>query len=424
MIRSPIASRAATTVDLGGARLSADRTPFWRRYDVAVLTGVIDGAAPLAYMAGADFGSASGGNLVAWYATTLLAKCVLLVISWRQRAHLTRLGQLFLGATSLMVCATLVAGPISLAPYLAAGGFVALLALTLLLVRPESMRRYFAAAALLVTAVAAAHIALCLTHQISSAWGRYFYFGHNQPNLGGEIEAAAALAAVFALPRRYALPVIAVLFIDMTLLEARSAILVGIAAACVKLLFNPGRQFTARRGLTLLVLGAVAVIGLMEIGAAGLLSDTLTNLLMLNDQYRGFNSGASGRSEIWALSWQLFQDSPFVGHSLGYFDSIGFIGSHNLLLFGLAQFGVTSLGFFACIVAGYLAAFSRDPYRACVLLAALPLFLFNDRLINLNPYPFLIYVMLFLPVPERVASPRPALAIRSEHRAFMGTIPR
>ncbi len=78
------------------------------------------------------------------------------------------------------------------------------------------------------------------------------------------------------------------------------------------------------------------------------------------------------------------------------------------MLFGLGEDGLSSLVLFASIVAGYVLSFRRNVYTAIMLLCAMPLFMFNDRFINLNPFPFVIYVMIAVASGSRARRTAPA----------------
>jgi O-antigen ligase len=407
--QEPANPRGADSSTLHGAR--------WRFLDGAPLAGLIDASIVLAYMAGVNFVTAPSSELTAWYATTLSAKFLLVLVFWPRRSTLTPAAWLFLGATTAMICTTILAGISTTTPYLAAGGFLAHLALTLLLIDSRRLRSYLTSAIILIAVSAFIHIGLCLAHRMPELWGRYFYFAENQPNLGGEIEAAAALAATAVLSRRLAFPIIIVLMADMALLEARSALLVGIGCIVVLIAFNVRRRLSLRRGFLLVCAGAAAFAGLALLDRSGSVASALSNALLLNDQFRGVSSGASGRSPLWDMGLDLFERSPLYGHSLGYFEDIGYIGPHNLFLYGLAQYGLMSIGFFLAICYAYFVLFTRDRFRFWVLVAALPLFLFNDRIVNLNPYPFLVYVMLVAPI-QAQRDPRGGreVAVRSLQR--------
>jgi len=117
---------------------------------------------------------------------------------------------------------------------------------------------------------------------------------------------------------------------------------------------------------------------------------------MLDNKYRGLSSGFSGRDVLWKMSWQMFLDSPLVGHGLGYFSHIGFVGSHNIILYSLASGGLFGILPLFIIFIQMWNFVKRDLFNFFILLSILPLFLFNDRFININPYPFVFYLILLL----------------------------
>jgi O-antigen ligase len=278
------------------------------------------------------------------------------------------------------------------------------------------VRPYLGGALMLMTAAAAIHIVFCLTHRVGQVWGRYLYFADAQPNLGGEVNGAAALAAAYVLRRPLALGVLALFLIDTALLQSRSAILVEMMAALVVILHDPQQRTSIRRTLVMGLAAIVATVGVLVLDTSGRVFGVFNSLLLINDQYRGVDSGASGRVDLWQTSIDLFVQSPLYGHALGYFNTIGYIGAHNLVLLALAQFGVLSGLFFFALIYAYRRILRVDPFRFWVLIAALPLFAFNDRLLNLNPYPFLIYVMLLLPSPLPAPAAGPAQIARPTAR--------
>jgi len=366
---------------------------------------MIDGAVVLPFLAGIDIGADAGSQAMLWYSTALAAKFALLVLFRRERAALGGPAKAFLIGMTIMVAATLLAGIITPSPYYNAIGFLLHLTLTLTLAG-RRIKPYLGGVLALLIPAAAIHIVYCLTHRVGELWGRYLYFANAQPNLGGEIDGAAALAAAFTLRRAPALGALALLLVDMSLLQARSAVLVDLAAAVVVIFHDPQKQATLRRTLAMLLGAVLFTVGVLALGGGGKVFGVFNDLLLIDNQYRGVSSGASGRLDLWQTAIDLFVASPLYGHALGYFPTIGYIGSHNLFLLGLAQFGALSLLFFGALLYAYGHLFRVDRFRFWVMITALPLFAFNDRLLNLNPYPFLIYVMLLLPGP----APDPAEA--------------
>lgn len=376
------------------------------------VAGVLDASIVLVYMAGINAES-QFGYLMAWYSATLLLKAAIAWALWRDAAPLTRQARFTLVATAAMTAATTFAGVASLAAYAAVTAFLAHLTLTLVIIGRLPLRRYLGGAAALITAAAGLHLALCLLHRMDDQWGRFLYFGHNHPNLGGEIDAVGAMAAALSIqPRRYSLAMLAILVLDAAMLQARSAMLVGGALFLIMSVVDPRRPVQLRPAIVLALAGLLGFLVLAELGISGKAADALSSVFLLDNQYRGLGSGASGRSDLWNQAIYLFDSSPFYGHSLDYFSQIGFIGAHNLFLHGLAQYGVMAIPFLLSLFYAYIENFRHDRFRFIVLSLALPLFLFNDRFINLNPYPFFVYALLLAPASDAEGlAPRPATRV-------------
>jgi len=371
---------------------------FWSDlFNPVSLTGLLDAGVVLLFVAGLNVGYGLSKKLELWYAFITIGKLVLLGMSWKQRAPLSGPAKWLIGSTTIMVLATMVTGIGSIGPYIAVAAFLVNLVLTSMLIGRAPVSRYLIGPVLLITVTAVYHIVLCQTHRMPTWFGRFFYFGANQFNLGGEIEIIACFAAAFALPRLMALPVLAILLYDMDLMQARSAILAGFFTFVVMMLFDGKHRLTQRRAMGLLLLAPIAALLFVGAGAGGKLADAASNVLLLHDSHRGIESGGSGRADLWEWSFQLFEESPIVGHDLSYFDSIGFIGSHNLFIYGLAQYGLMSLFFVGSLIYSYIVLLRRDVYRFAILSCALPLLLFNDRFTSLNPYPFMFFVLLTKP---------------------------
>jgi O-Antigen ligase len=359
-----------------------------------VLCGFADSGAVLLFMRGLNISDFLSKQLLEWYALMTVGKLVLLALNGRNNAPLSGPTKWLIGSVIVMSLATMLTGIDNFGPYVAIIGFVVNLWLTCTLIGRSPLSRYLVGPVLIIAGSSAVHAVLCATHRMPSWYGRFLYFGWNQFNLGGEIEAVGCLAAALFLPRLLAVPVLAVILADMNFMQARSAMLVGLGAMIVVLVFDNHQRLSQRRAIILMFLGPVFALLLVALGAGGKLTDTISSALLLNDPHRGVASGGSGRSDLWRWSLQIFADSPIVGHNLSYFGSIGFIGSHNMFLYGLAQYGLMTFLFFGTLVYSYAVLARQNFYRFAVLLATLPLLLFNDRFVNLNVYPFMFFVLL------------------------------
>jgi O-Antigen ligase len=364
------------------------------------LAGIADSGVVLLFVRGMNISNVASRQLLLWYAFMTVGKLILLAISGRQNAPLTGPTKWLLGSVIAMTFATMFGGIDSFLPYIPIVAFVLNLAMTCILIGRAPLSRYLLGPVLIIVGSSLAHAILCFTHKMPSLYGRFLYFGWNHYNLGGEIEGIGCIAAALLLPRLLAVPALLILLVDLNYMQARSAELVGMGALIVVLVFDGRRRLSQGRAIALAFLAPVLLLVLVAIGASGKLSDSLSSMLLLNDPNRGVNSGGSGRSDLWQWSIQIFEDSPVFGHNLSYFGQIGFIGSHNMFLYGLAQYGLMTLLFFGTLIYAYAVLARTNFFRFSVLLCTLPLLLFNDRFVNLNVYPFMFFVLLTAGSPE------------------------
>ena len=229
---------------------------------------------------------------------------------------------------------------------------------------------------------------------ITEAWGRYMYFNDAQPNLAGELSFALVFAAYLLNDSRLFIPCFTISLSVCQLTQSRAAII----TICVFAAFYAYRNRTAVLKLTSR-LGPLQFIA--PLAAALLLflylpyNDILTNIsntLLIDDDARGIGSGASGRDEYWTEAWNIFLNNPFIGAGLSYPERLNALQPHNYFLWALAGFGTLGLVFLAVFSACIVRKLNetRDAYY--VLISIIPLVAFNDRFINLNLYPFLVYI--------------------------------
>ena len=317
----------------------------------------------------------------------------MLAFSRTLRGRLSGLEMALLGFLVLLGLTTLASGetpnPVR---YAALAAFLISLAETLLIVTPRNMARYFNAIFFTATTQAFAHIAWVKSGREASNFGRYLFFG-GQPNLGGEIAAMAAVAGAYAVKRPLYFLCVAVLVSDVLLLQSRSALLTIVPAAMVAAVFTPSGVLRRRALLATGFLAMLASPLVYQFVTSSLTHQAVSDTLQLEHAGRGTGSGFSGRTELWAIAMNLFNESPFLGHSLGHFEDIGYIGPHNFILFGLSQFGLPFCLVGGVILGAYVLAARISWYRLSLLGCVTPLLMFNDRLVNLNVYPFVFYVI-------------------------------
>jgi hypothetical protein len=355
-----------------------------KQFSLPALVGIIDTSVIAAYVFQIDPSQ--------WHVGTLLIKLFLVALYVRQ-FQVSRISGAFLLSILLLlaISAIQLTDPSS---YAQSVGFALHFFLTLLLVKPAKIMEYCASASIVIGVSAIAHAFFCLYGSIISTYGRYQYYGANQANLGGEINAIGAFAAMIGLARPKAIIVVLLIISDEFLLQSRSGMLVALWVLVVLVTFDGRRQISRQRAAALFVGMFAALVVALAAGYTGFVSSTIGDAFLVNDQYRGINSGFSGRADLWAVAISLFESSPIIGHGFGYFDTIGYIGPHNIFLFALAQNGILGLLPIGLVLLNAYKISLKSLYLMCSMLSVLPLFMFNDRFLNLNPYPFLFYLVV------------------------------
>lgn len=355
------------------------------RISTAYMVGLIDASVCMSYMLGI--------TAIYWHVLTVFAK--LLVYAYlTNRKHIIEAssGYFVLGLAALCVGSALLLRPPG--DFVQIFGFSAEFILSLLIVKGAT-RSYLSAASLAITLFAVLHILQCLGGGLISTLGRFPYFSGSHPNLGGELAAAAAFGAALCHRKPVAILFLFILLVDSLLMQSRAAIIAIAVMLFALFVFDKHKRLSVNRFYWVAaIISAFLVLGLVS-GYLSFVIDAVNSALLLSDAGRGIGSGASGRSELWAFSLKLFLESPLIGHGLGYFDEIDFVGSHNTILFAMAQSGLVGL-MIVSLVLVKLWYFSRlSLFNLSLSLAIMVLFMFNDRFININAYPFCIYVFLF-----------------------------
>src|SRR4051794_1470599 len=150
-------------------------------------------------------------------------------------------------------------------------------------------------------------------HDGDFVWGRLY--GRANPNYWGLIALSAGLCGFCLRPLALRIGVIGFSMTVLYLASSRGSILAFVGAV----LYLAGMSIMAPGGIrvrTLLMgLAGTIVAGSLSFGLAEpairFVSD---DVLLLNDPYRGVNSGFSGRSEAWELSLNLLAAAPVLGY--------------------------------------------------------------------------------------------------------------
>lgn len=223
---------------------------------------------------------------------------------------------------------------------------------------------------------------------LSSHFGRFYYFSDSHPNLGSELFFAGAYAGLQSkLPKTSICG--AILFFACTFLMQGRAAEVGILAILLILAWRNTRNL----GLKIFAVLAAVAIFLIALLVTDL-SSIVGKVLLLDDQYRGGDSNASGRLQYWQSAIDVWLDHPLFGAGTDYSDRLGVLKAHNFFLYALANYGflgVLTVGiFFFQLV--YVAM--RKDWM--LLVPFVPMLAFNDRFINLNTYPTVMFLFVFI----------------------------
>src|SRR5262249_20886106 len=149
---------------------------------------------------------------------------------------------------------------------------------------------------------------------------RWLYFGESQPNLGGEIFYSGVLAATLYHKKLNALLVsfIAVSFVAIVMVEARSALIATCAACLIWLDYTILRTLQPAKRLLIILCLAIATLSVL-LFMSGTVWKVIEESLFLSNEYRGIGSGFAGRTERWSFAMDTFIESPIFGVGFGYF---------------------------------------------------------------------------------------------------------
>lgn len=269
-------------------------------------------------------------------------------------------------------------------------GFIGHLFLSGSYIRRREHHGYITAITAMAGLVIIVYMALFFARQIPTVYGRYQFFGGSHPNLGGEILAAGVFVAGMKLsPNRFLLFSAAAL-LPLMYMQSRAAMVFILLLQAVCLVYS--YVLNGSR----LVQGVTVLAGLGVLVGLAMNPDVISEVFLLNDPYRGVGTGFVGRDTLWQNAFDAFITSPIFGNGYGYFDAIKSAGAHNFFLFTLAENGIFSLIIDGWVLYGIFRfglARSRELFW---FMSFLILAWFNDRFANLNPFPFLFYVFMWM----------------------------
>jgi len=257
-------------------------------------------------------------------------------------------------------------------------------------------------------------------------WGRYEPPGMtmNYASMMGIVAFYGALAA----RHWWAKGLLAVFpLLTMVLMQSRGSMMATIFGTAIII----GVWFYenwSRKMFQRLCIGAVFA-GIISCGSAlagysvfDLIGNEISNLFMLEDSHRGVDSGASGRSDLWAAAYNLWATHPIFG--VGFKGHTQFMPgnmlAHNAFLGLLADNGLVGLvGYLMIIVTAAVCLIRRGPkrlslfgFRAAIIFSYFLYGMIESRAFSFgNTYSVLFLIVAFDSAKysvQRLTAPRPA----------------
>jgi len=359
------------------------RTAPWR--NLPAIVGAIDGSVALAYAFQVD--------PVNWHAGTLTLKILLAFFFLRGQFRLSKISIVFL----LSIVPLLVVDGVLLTAYMY---YVRILCfaihalLTLLIVRRTNVPQYATAFACVVAVMAVVHLYQCEQGLVIDNFGRYYYFHGTQSALAGEMGIIGSLAAAWAMRRWQAVVLIAIFIADELYTQSRGALIGSGLALFAVLAFDSKHQLHGKRAFWLSMIVFAFVLAMIAFGKGNIVYSTVSDVLHLEDPARNASSGFSGRTRLWDFAVYMIARSPWIGYGAEYLESIGYPGAHNIVLMALMQNGLVGLPPLGVILYCIYSVGRQSKFGFVLMLAMMPLFLFGDRYLNINPYPFVLYIFI------------------------------
>ena len=95
------------------------------------------------------------------------------------------------------------------------------------------------------------------------------------------------------------------------------------------------------------------------------------------------------------MGMYVFKENPLTGVGIGSFVAHDLPSPHNFFVYGLAEMGLLFVLVLGNLIFLFAKGLTFNRWQAIYLMPALVLLTFNDRFLNLNPYPFVLIVLLF-----------------------------
>lgn len=366
---------------------------------VAVLCALLDSSVWIAAYRFSDFAETGGTYFALYYSAAVPCKLAILLvfIGTVRLSNLRRVWPFYVPVVSV-VLVSLLMGNSTLEGIVQPIGAIVSLLMTIAILSGENVTTYmktFGVSCLLACATFLFQLNFVPLNSSLGVWeasGRYTFIFGTQPNLGGEVLFTGFVAFCIARTSTMLLVALFVLyFVSLNYMESRAALLSLLLAFSMCMYVDKIKDFTL--GTKAAMVGAVL---LLLFGFFILKHDRIADIFLLNDEYRGAGSGFVGREDRWRAAWQTFVSFPVFGAGFNYFGR-EVITPHSMWLGLLGMMGFMSVFVVVTIFKNGSRIYRTNTRAFFMLLSALPMTFFNDRVLNLNPYPFLFFVILFLP---------------------------
>jgi len=285
---------------------------------------------------------------------------------------------------------------------------------TLILLRPTNFNRYTRALGVLSSGINVLFVIMALAGQIPDHFGRMLYFGGAHPNLGSEIAAIGviSLCMTFSLRPTHVVALSIPNLVACFLMQGRTGMLAIVFAVLIRLYLSVrGRGMNYLLGLVTLLLIVVPIGALL--GGRTIRAD-ISEVLLLEDSHRGVGTGFVGRDGRWKGGIDMFLSSPLTGGGPDVFRSEAMLSPHNWFMYGIGELGALFLLVLFFMIRCVVRAYRYNSAHVLVLSPVLLMMMLNDRFMNLNAYPTLMYVFLFALASWRVVLPNRSSLRRPE----------
>jgi O-antigen ligase len=268
-------------------------------------------------------------------------------------------------------------------------GFLAHISLTLMLI-VEELLSYFRWIAYICATSALVYLGFAGLGQIDVVWGRYYYFNGSHPNLGSEIATAGVLCGAISLTIRRFVLLTVPMFASAFVMQGRSALLtiaLVVALRAAREMYTTSRSRRTQWWTIIMVPFAVAalIVGI----------PIVIDAMQLDNAYRGIDSGLGGRGDQWQMAWDAFMARPLTGQGLGWVTATQDLGAHQFFLYGLAEMGLLSVFVFLGMFLLAFRSFQIHGWKLVSIAPVVVMTMVNDRFINLNLYPYVLWIFLF-----------------------------